>query len=128
MKRRLVALTGMAMTLAGGVQAAPVSQDDFKVATTANLVSLCGAAPSDPLYTPAMNFCEGFVVGTYRMLEIEEAASRGRRKMFCAPPSVPNRDQSIASFVQWASSRETTLAKSPTDGIAEYLAATYPCK
>jgi hypothetical protein len=128
MKRRLIALTAMAMTCTGELQAAPVSQDDFRAATTANLVSLCSTPPSDPLYTAAINFCEGFAVGTYRMLEIEEAASRARRKMFCVPASVPNRDQAIAAFVKWASSRESTLAKSPTDGIAEYLAATYPCK
>ncbi|MEA2726750.1 MAG: hypothetical protein QOF70_1225, partial [Acetobacteraceae bacterium] len=40
-----------------GVQATPVSRDDFQVGTTANLLSLCGATETDPLYTAAQNFC-----------------------------------------------------------------------
>jgi len=109
-------------------QAAPVSRDDFQVATTANLVSLCGAIESDPLYTAARNFCHGYAVATYRAILTEQMASRVRHKMFCLPSSTtPTRDQAIADFVQWASSRPKTLAGSPIDGIAEYLGARYPC-
>jgi hypothetical protein len=110
-----------------GVRAAPVSQDDFSIATTANLVSLCGSTEADPLYTPARNFCEGFVVGTYRLIATEEAATRSRRKLFCMPANGPTRDQAVAAFVQWASGRPTTLASSPSDGLVEYLIAQYPC-
>jgi hypothetical protein len=129
MRRSLKGLAGAAVAcaVAAGVQAAPVSQDDFLVTTTANLVSLCSAATTDPLYTPARNFCQGFAVGTYRLIVIEEAAARSRHKLFCLPATGPSRDQAIAAFVQWASSRPKTLASSPTDGIVEYLIAQFPC-
>ncbi len=129
MKSGLITIMAMAALAAAPARAAaPVSQDDFLVATTANLVSLCDAAPTDPLYTAAKNFCHGFAVGTYRVLEIEEAASRTKRKSYCAPTPLPTREQAVSAFVQWASARPTTLARPPSDGVVEYLIATYPCK
>ena len=128
MKRLLIALPVLGCLAVTDARAAPVSRDDFLATTTGNLVTLCSAAPTDPMYTPAMNFCHGFTVGTYRVIATEEAASRVKKKMFCPPESMPNRDQSIAAFVQWASARPSTLASSPTDGIVEYLASQFPCK
>ena len=129
MQRDLIyfAAAGIAAVVASGARAAPVTQDDFQARATTNLVALCSADQTDPLYTAARNFCEGFVVGTYRLAAIEEAASTSRRKMFCLPASGPTRDQAIADFVQWTTGRSKTLASSPTDGIVEYLSTKYPC-
>jgi hypothetical protein len=128
MRKYLIPLVTAAIAVSvSGARAAPVTQADFLVATTANLVSLCAAAETDPLYTPARNFCEGFAVATYRMISIQEAASRTRRKLFCLPGNGPSRDQAVAAFVQWANGRPTTLASSPSDGIVEYLIAQFPC-
>ena len=125
--------TGFAVIAAGliaaaSARAAPVTQDDFLLATTANLVSLCGAASADALYTPAQNFCHGFIVATFRVVTAEESASRTRHKLFCLPPNPPSRDQAVAAFVQWAASRPKTLASTPTDGLAEYFETAFPCK
>jgi type IV secretory pathway protease TraF len=130
MKNRTTSLVVVAAVLVatGGAQAAPLSRDDFQVATTANLVSLCSAAPTDPLYTAAQNFCHGFTVGTYRAVAAEEAASQAKHKLFCPPQQTMTRDQAISGFVQWASARPKTLESPPTDGIVEYLSAQYPCK
>ncbi len=131
MKSGLLKLAAVvvAITAASGARAAPVAQDDFLLGTTANLVSLCGADKADPLYTAAINFCHGFVVGTYRMVVIEEAASRNKRKSICMPPAgTPSREQAIAGFITWAADKPKTLASSPTDGLAEYMIAQYPCK
>ncbi|HEX3347479.1 MAG TPA: Rap1a/Tai family immunity protein [Acetobacteraceae bacterium] len=129
MRKRCLAFAGLAsVALIASARAAPVTQDDFLVATTGNLVALCGAAETDPLYTAARNFCHGFGIGTYRALAIQEAASRAKRKMFCMPPNEPTRDQAMAAFVQWASARPSTLASAPTDGIAEFLISHYPCR
>ena len=115
-------------TVSVGVQATPVNRDDFQVGTTANLLSLCGATESDPFYTAARNFCHGYAVATYRAIVMEQMASRAKHKLFCLPSNTaPTRDQAIADFVQWASARPQTLSSSPTNGIAEYLAAQYPC-
>jgi len=123
-----LAAVAVAITAASGARAAPVTQDDFLLNTTANLVSLCGADKTDPLYTAAINFCHGFTLGTYTMLRIEDAASRSKHKAICMPNPPPTRDQAIAAFVAWASSRPKTLASPPTDGLGEYLLAQYPCK
>ena len=48
---------------------AAVTEATFQLATTADLVDLCTAAPSDPMGTAALNFCQGFAVGVYRVLE-----------------------------------------------------------
>ena len=63
---------------------ANVTETDFQVRTTADLVDLCSASPSDPMGTAALNFCHGFAVGVYRVLEEENAAKRVGR-MFCIP-------------------------------------------
>ncbi|MGD0108083.1 MAG: Rap1a/Tai family immunity protein [Rhodopila sp.] len=123
-----VATLAIASMIASGARAAPVTREDFQVETAANLISLCSAAETDPLYTAARNFCHGFAVGTFRVLATEEAAMKTKRKMFCMPATQPTRDQAIAGFVQWASDRPKPLAGSPTDAIAAYLAAAYPCK
>jgi hypothetical protein len=130
MNYRSIGLSVIAIGLlaATGARAAPVTQNDFDITTTSNLVSLCGATASDPLYTPARNFCHGFMVGTYRAVATQMAASTAKRKLFCPPVNTPTRDEAIAAFVQWASGRPTVLERSPTDGIAEYLATQFPCK
>jgi len=130
MTRRLTAFTVVAagVLAIAGARADTVKPDDFQVPTTAALVTLCTAPDSDPLYTAARNFCHGFAVGTYRAVATEVAASRSKHKLFCMGDNAVTRDQAIAAFVQWASARPKTLESSPTDGITEYLATTYPCK
>ena len=128
MQKTMIGLIAIAALVSPAAQGAPVTEADFQVETTGSLVSLCSAAPTDPLYTPAVNFCHGFAVGTYRMIATEEAALKSKRKMFCMPPTPPNRNEAIASFVQWASNRPKMLGEPPSDSIVEYLAATYPCK
>ena len=129
MRWGLMAAAGVlfGMTVVSDARAAAVSRDDFLVETTGNLVALCGASSSDPLYTAAENFCHGFAVGTYRMISMEQAASRSKRRLYCLPAKQPTRDEAIASFVQWAQARPQTLANPPSDGILEYLTAQYPC-
>jgi hypothetical protein len=123
----MVAAGLLGVLVQAGAQAAPVSRDDFQVETTANLVALCSATQTDPLYTAAANFCHGYAVATYRAITTEQMAMRTKRKLFCLPANTPTRDQAIAAFVQWAGARPKTLASTPTNGIAEYLAAEYPC-
>jgi hypothetical protein len=122
------ALVAVGVLAVSGARAATVTPDDFQLATTANLVTLCSAPEADPLYTPARNFCHGFAVGTYRAVATEVAASRAKHKLFCMPDTPMTRDKAVAAFVQWASARPKTLEESPTDGIIEYLSVQYPCK
>jgi hypothetical protein len=108
--------------------AAPVSQDAFLLRGTGDLVSLCGAEPSDPLYTAARNFCHGFAVGTYRLAAQVEEATRSKTKLFCLPPTPPSRTEAVAAFVQWAAAHDDVLTLPPTDGLLRFLADRFPCK
>jgi hypothetical protein len=105
---------------------AAVSESSFLVRTTGDLVDLCTAAPTDPLATAALNFCQGFGVGVFRVLQEQEMA-RSSGRLFCVPNPTPTRNQVFASFVQWARANPGQLAQPPQDGVAMFLATQYPC-
>jgi hypothetical protein len=91
-------------TLCAAIAAAParaaVSEDNFLVRNAGDLVAVCTAAQADPLYTAAVNFCQGFTIGAFRVLQEEEAAERPPH-MFCLPDTLPTRTEAIANVVQW---------------------------
>jgi hypothetical protein len=122
-------LTGVALCAAilPTAAGAAVTEATFALNTTSDLVDLCTAAPSDPMGTAALNFCHGFAVGVYRVLEEENAARRTGR-MFCIPDTVrPSRNEAIADFVQWAKASPDAMSQRPADGISSYLNTKYPC-
>jgi Rap1a immunity proteins len=121
-------LCGLAICLtvsAGSVQAA-VTQDTFLLRNTGDLVDLCSAPQSDPLYTAAVNFCHGFTVGVFRVLQ-EEDMAKASRHMFCLPTPMPSRNEGVANFVQWAKADPGRAALQPADAIATFLAQQFPC-
>src|SRR5262249_42780541 len=106
---------------------AAVTEADFQLRSTGDLVDLCTAAPSDPMGTAALNFCHGFVLGVYRVLEEENAAKR-MVKLYCVPDGpMPTRNEAIADLVQWAKGNADAMAASPSDAIALYITKKYPC-
>ncbi len=104
---------------------AAVSEDTFLLRTTGDLVELCEATPADTLYTAAVNFCHGFSLGVYRVLEEENTATT--HHMFCMPDPAPRRNDALAAFVKWADANPDQKNQPPADGIASYLTKTYPC-
>ena len=124
-KPSLAILACCGMALAGS--AAPAAtQDSFLVRSTGDLVDLCSAAPADPLYTAAVNFCHGFAAGAYRVLQDIDAANRSQR-LFCLPSPPPTRNDAIAAFVQWAKADPSRMAQPAEDGLAAFLSRQYPC-
>jgi hypothetical protein len=121
-------LCGLALCLGVPIGAAhaAVSQDTFLLRNTGDLVDLCSAAQSDPLYTAAVNFCHGFTVGVFRVLQEEDMAKTSRH-MFCLPNPMPSRNEGIANFVQWANADPSRAAMQPADAIAAFLAQQFPC-
>ena len=120
----MVALCGLA--LPGPARAQQLTPDRFLLRNTADLIALCSAAPNDRLYTAAVNFCQGFVVGVVRVLN-EEDMARGARRMFCLPEPPPSRNQGIVDLVQWATSMPDQMNRQPADTVAEFLAQRFPC-
>lgn len=117
------ALSGLALCLAGAAWA--VTEDQFRLHNTGDLAALCSAANTDPLYTAAVNFCQGFGAGTYGVLaEVQQADPKLR--LFCPPEGI-TRNEAIAAFVSWAGANPTNAAMPATDGITAFLRQTYPC-
>jgi hypothetical protein len=129
MRRSLYgAILAAAAACAGAAHADPVSQDQFLMRNTGDLAALCGSAESDPLFTAAQNFCEGFAVGTYRTIAAVQDAFPRRGKLICPPATTPTRNEAIAAFVKWAGDHADSMALAPTDGFVRFLSQTYPCK
>jgi len=105
---------------------AAVTEDTFQLRTTGDLVALCSATPPDPMMTAAVNFCHGFALGVFRVLDEENAARRVNR-LFCVPDPTPSRTQILADFVQWARSTPGILDQRPADGLTSYLVKIFPC-
>jgi hypothetical protein len=105
---------------------AAVSQDDFLIRTTGNLVNLCAADAADPLYAPAINFCQAFGAGVFQTQQLYQAASRGK-PLYCAPTPLPYRNEAMNGFVTWAKSTPAVTDIVPAAGVLQYLMQTYPC-
>jgi hypothetical protein len=124
-KSWLPAIALCAAVSAGPTQAA-VTEDNFLVRNSGDLTALCSAAQSDPLYTAGVNFCHGFVVAVFRVLQ-EEAAAGPTVRLFCIANPTPTRTEAIASFVQWVRADPNRSTLSAADGVAAFLAQRYPC-
>src|SRR5690349_2107074 len=92
-------LRGFALSigLSAGSAHAAVTEDTFLLRNTGDLVELCSGAQSDPLYTAAVNFCQGFTVGVFRVLQEEDMAKLSQH-MFCLPSPTPSRNETISGF------------------------------
>jgi hypothetical protein len=121
-----VLLAGALALPAAGARAA-TTEDNFVAHTTGDLVSLCTAEPTDPLYTAAVNFCHGFGAGTYSILATAQRANPKLTKLFCEPQTQLSRNEAVASFVSWARAKPERLTLAATDGVTLFLAETYPC-
>src|SRR4051812_29262874 len=99
----LAAAALLAAALPIGGQAA-VTEDNFLIRTTSDLVALCTADRGDPLMTAAVNFCHGFGVGVYQTLS-EQEAGRQRGHLICPRGQTPSRNEAVAEFVTWAKAK-----------------------
>lgn len=128
MSRTKAGLLACLISMAGGMHAAraDVTEDNFLLRTTGDLVALCSAAPADPMMTAAANFCHGFAVGSYRVLAEVDAAKRGP-KIICLPTPMPTRNSAIAQFVTWAQASPERMSMPPVDGLVSFGRQQYPC-
>jgi hypothetical protein len=125
-----VLMAAMAVMTVAGVRAqtmADPSETDFQVATTADLVRLCEATPSDATGIAALHFCHGFAVGAYQYHQIVAAAEK-KPPLFCEPKPRPTRNEAIAGFLSWAKQNPGAMKAPPVEGIFRYLAQYYPCR
>jgi hypothetical protein len=126
MKRKTIILLLVAAILFPG-SAGAVSEKDFEVQTTENIINLCTASPDDPLYHQAVNFCHGFLVGAYRYYEAAGSGPAGL-KLVCLPDPPPSRNDSFAMFVEWVKAHPQYLKERAVETEFRFLMQTWPCK
>ena len=68
MFKNLVRSLALASFLVPGLAGAAVTDEDFVLSTTQNLVNLCSVSASDPRAKEAIQMCEGFMLGAYHFL------------------------------------------------------------
>ena len=104
-----------------------VSEEDFVVDTTENLLNLCTASPDDPLYHQAINFCHGFLVGAYHYHVAESNGPKGV-KLVCLPEQPPSRNEAVDMFVQWTKARPHHWKDEAVETEFRFLIEKWPCK
>ena len=124
-KKTIILLLTIGFLLPGFAGA--VSEKDFEIQSTENLINLCTVAPDDPLYHQAINFCHGFLVGAYRYFEAAESGPTGV-KLFCEPDPPPSRNESFAMFVEWVKAHPQYMKERAVETEFRFLMETWPCK
>jgi hypothetical protein len=104
-----------------------LTREDFLVNTTQDLVKLCSANESDPLYQAAIGFCHGYAVGVnHYYYATTGGAEQGG--FVCLPDPRPTRVETIQMFVAWAKQNPQYMNERPVDRIFRFLEAKFPCK
>lgn len=126
MKRLLAGFLLCAALMAPGPTDA-VSEEDFKVENTRALLNLCTASPDDPMYSSAIHFCHGYLVGAF---QYHVAANWGPEgySMVCFPHPVPTRNQAINAFIEWAKDHPEHMNEMPVETEFRFLAEKWPCQ
>lgn len=107
--------------------AGAVSEEDFKVNTTQNLINLLTVSPDDPLYDEAINFSQGYMLGAYHYYEASISGPKGF-KLLCLPATPPCRDEVIKMFVDWVNKHPQYMKEPPVETEFRFLVEIWPCK
>lgn len=104
-----------------------LTQDNFLVRATSDLVELCSPPPTDAMRVAALHFCEGFVVGANQYY-LAERAGAGAPPLYCLPKPPPSRDDAVAMFVDWARKNPQYMGERPVDSLTRFAATVWPCR
>lgn len=106
--------------------AGAVTEEDFLADTTQQLLNLCTASPDDPLYSHAINFCHGYLVGAWDYYEAAHIGAGGPQ-LVCFPDPPPSRNDAINMFVEWAKAHPQYMQNKPVNTEFRFLTEKYPC-
>jgi len=109
-----------------GLASAAVTEEDFVMKTTRNLVNLCTASPQDPRYEEAINFCQGYMVGAYHY-SIAEHSKDPKNLFVCLPDPKPSRNEVVALFVAWAQAHPQYMTDMPVESQFRFMSEKWPC-
>ena len=109
------------------VARANVTEENFVLDTTGDLIALCGVDAADPNAMAAIHMCHGYFVGLVHFHKLMGDALEGR--VFCMEDyERPTRDQAIAMLVEWSRAHPENYSLEAIDGVLKWAAAKYPCK
>ena len=109
------------------LSARAVTQDTFLMRYTQDLIELCSAPESDPLYAEAVSFCHGYLIGAYHY-QVALQADPEEKPLFCLPAPAPTRQQGIQMFIAWVKQNQQYMGEKAVDTIARFLSTQWPCK
>jgi hypothetical protein len=109
------------------VFAGAVSENDFEVQTTQNLINLCTTPVDDPLHNHAINFCHGYFAGAYHYYEAISSGPKGVQLVCLSDPS-PSRNDTIVMFIEWVKAHPQYLGDKPVETQFRFLMEKWPCK
>ena len=127
MKSKAMILTLAALLMLPALVGAAVSEKYFEAKTTQDLIDLCTASATDPLYNHAVNFCHGYLVGAFQYYAAAAAGPDGV-KLVCMPETPPTRNEAIKMFIEWAKAHPQYMQEKPVDTEFRFLMETWPCK
>jgi hypothetical protein len=104
-----------------------VSEKDFEVRTTRDLINLCTSAADDPLHAQAINFCEGYLVGAFHYYQASTAGPKAT-KLICLPDPQPSRNDAFRMFFEWAKANTQYEKDLPVETEFRFLMEKWPCK
>jgi hypothetical protein len=105
-----------------------VTQDNFLVRTTSDLVALCTAGGTDDMHIAAIHFCQGYFVGADHYYLAERGSVSSAPNLFCMPNPPPTRDVAIQMFVDWAQKNPQYMSDLPVNSVIRFAAMTWPCR
>jgi len=110
-----------------GLAGAAVTDEDFVLSTTQNLVNLCSVSASDPRAKEAIQMCEGYMLGAYHYY-LATNSGKVDMRLVCMPNPTPSRDQVAAMFVEWAKANPQYMKEAPVDSEFRFMSSRWPCK
>ena len=127
MFKKLVCSLVLVSFFVPGLAGAAVTDDDFVLASTQNLVNLCSVSASDPRAKEAIQMCEGYMLGAYHFY-LATNSGKNDMRLVCMPNPTPTRDQMAAMFVEWAKANPKFMNEAPVDSEFRFMSARWPCK
>jgi hypothetical protein len=130
MFKKLIRLLVVASLLDPGLAGAAVTDEDFVLSTTQNLVNLCSVSADDPRAKEAIQMCEGYILGAYHFYLATNSGKgdRGDMRLVCMPNPTPTRNEVAAMFVEWAKANPQYMKEAPVDSEFRFMNAKWPCK
>lgn len=104
-----------------------VTAEDFQVRTTQGLIDLCSVSANDPLAKESIHFCHGYLVGALHYYFALCSGPEGER-LVCLPNPPPDRNTTIATFVEWAKAHPQYMNEAPVETEFRFLVEKWPCK